>query len=108
MAAGAGLRGAEPVGCPPLALPTFPSEESTSARLQGSGLRHFIWQELTKGSSAPHGHSQHELQQEKQPAAQTKKVCLQVQAGPSCSLWPKLKYLCHITATKANTPHSHM
>lgn len=101
-AAGVGLWVAEPVDCPPLTLPTFPSKESTSAWLQGSGLRHFVWQKLL---SAPHGHSQHELQQ---PAVQTKKVCLQVQAGPSCSLWPKLQHLCHITATKANAPHGHM
>lgn len=52
-AAGVGLWGAEPGGCPPLPLPTFPSEESTSARLQGSGPRRFIWQELTEGCSQP-------------------------------------------------------
>lgn len=32
-AAGVGLWGAEPVDCPPLTLPTFPSKESTSAWL---------------------------------------------------------------------------
>lgn len=51
--AAVGLWGAEPVGCPLLALPTFRRELSTSARLQGSGLRRFIWQELTEGSSQP-------------------------------------------------------
>lgn len=75
VAAGVGLWGAEPMGCPPLALPTFPSEESTSARLQRSGLRPFIWQELTEGSSLPRTDTQHERQQR----------CVQAQVGPSGS-----------------------
>jgi len=40
------------VGCPPLAPPAFPREESSSAWLQGSDPRCSIWQELSEGSSA--------------------------------------------------------